>query len=64
MAQLNSGNNSHFNSTIIINKEKDIINCKEKIKVYYTNISFNQIKEANKNELENIIEHSNLMGEN
>ena len=41
-----------------------VYGLKEKIKVYYTNISFNQIKEANKNELENIIEHSNLMGEN
>ena len=64
MAQLNSGNNSHFNSTIIINKENDITNCKEKIKVYYTNISFNKIKNANQNELKNIIEQSNLMVEN
>ena len=37
---------------------------KEKIKVYYTNISFNKIKNANQNELKNIIEQSNLMVEN
>ena len=56
MAQLNSGNSSNFNSRIIIN-------CKEKIKVYYTNISFNKIKNASQSELEKIIEQSNLMAE-
>ena len=63
MAQLNSGDNPHFNSEIIINKNTDIINCKEKIKVYYTNVSFNKIKNASQNELEKIIEQSNLMAE-
>lgn len=63
MAQLNSGNNLHFSSTIIINKNTDITDCKEKIKVYYTNVSFNKIKNANQSELEKIIEQSNLMAE-
>ena len=63
MAQLNSENNLHFNSTIIINKNTDITDCKEKIKVYYTNVSFNKIKNANQSELEKIIEQSNLMAE-
>lgn len=63
MAQLNSGDNFHFNSEIIINKNTDIKNCKDKIKVYYTNVSFNKIKNASQNELEKIIEQSNLMAE-
>ena len=63
MAQLNNGDNYHFNSEIIINKNTDIKNCKDKIKVYYTNISFNKIKNASQNELEKIIEQSNLMAE-
>ncbi len=32
--------------TIIIDKNKDIINCKDKIKVYYTTISFKKIRKA------------------
>ena len=64
MAQLNSGQNVHFKSEIIIDKNKDIINCKEKIKVYYTNIAFNKIKNANQNELQEIIEQSHLIAEN
>ena len=63
MAQLNSGDNFHFKSEIIINKNTDIKNCKDKIKVYYTNASFNKIKNASQNELEKIIEQSNLMAE-
>lgn len=63
MAQLNSGENSHFNSKVVINKNTDIMNCKEKIKVYYTNVSFNTIKNASQNEMEKIIEQSNLMAE-
>lgn len=63
MAQLNNGENLNFNSALIINKSKDIPNCKEKIKVYYTNISINKIKEANQAELQSIIENSNLMAE-
>ncbi len=63
MAQLNSGENLRFKSEIIINKNTDIKNCKDKIKVYYTNVSFNKIKNASQNELEKIIEQSNLMAE-
>ena len=63
MAQLNSGDNLYFKSEIIINKNTDIKNCKDKIKVYYTNVSFNKIKNASQNELEEIIEQSNLMAE-
>ena len=46
MAQLNNGENTTFNSQIIIDKNKDIINCKDKIKVYYTTISFKKIRKA------------------
>ncbi len=63
MAQLNSGHNPHFKSEIIINKNTDIKDCKDKIKVYYTNISFNKIKNASPNELEKIIGQSNLIAE-
>ena len=63
MAQLNNEENLNFNSELIINKSKDIPNCKEKIKVYYTNISFNKIEEANQDELQSIIENSDLMVE-
>ena len=63
MAQLNSGDNLHFNSTITINKNTDFTDYKEKIKVYYTNVSFNKIKNANESELNKIIEQSNLMAE-
>lgn len=63
MAQLNSGKNYHFSSKLIIDKNKDIINCKERIKVYYTNIDFNKIKNANQNELQKIIENSYLIAE-
>lgn len=63
MAQLNSGETSNFNSGLIIDKNRDIIDCKERIKVYYTNVSFNKIKNANQNELQEIIEHSHLIAE-
>lgn len=63
MAQLNSGETSNFNSGLIIDKNRNIIDCKERIKVYYTNVSFNKIKNANQNELQEIIEHSHLIAE-
>ena len=63
MAKLNSGDKPHFKSEIIINKNTDIKNCKDKIKVYYTNVSLNKIKNASQNELEKVIEQSNLMAE-
>lgn len=57
MAQLNSGNETHFKSSRTI----DIINNKENVKVYYTNISFNKITNANQEELQAIIEQSQLI---
>lgn len=63
MAQLNSGKKSYFNSSIIININNDIIECKDKIKVYYTNIPFKKIEKASEQELQDIIEKSNLMTE-
>ena len=60
MAQLTDGNEVRFISkkTIDINEE-----YRDKVKVYYTNISFNQIKKANENSLQEIIEQSNLIAE-
>lgn len=63
MAQLNSNNKAHFSSSISIAK-KDIENCKDKIKVYYTNISLNKIKNASQDNLQEIIKGSYLMTEN
>ena len=63
MAQLNNGENVHFSSSITIDKNKDIQNCKEKIKVYYTNTPFHKIKKANVNELQQIIDKSHLICE-
>ena len=63
MAQLNNGENVHFSSSITIDKNKDIPNCKEKIKVYYTNTPFHKIKKANANELQQIIDKSHLICE-
>ena len=57
MAELNSGNDTRFGSSITI----DIIDCKEKIKVYYTEVSFNEIENANQEELENIIENFSFL---
>lgn len=64
MAQLISGQNPHFKSEIVIDKSKDIEDCREKIKVYYTNISFNKITKATQTELQEIIEKSHLIAEN
>ena len=64
MAQLNDGKYTRLKSEIIINKNKDIVDCKEKIKIYYTNISFNKIKNASHDELKGIIENSHLIAEN
>ena len=46
MAELNSGEKSHFSSKVTIDKNKDILDCKDKIKIYYTNISFEEIQKA------------------
>ena len=64
MAQLNNGESPTFNSQIIIDKNKNIENCKDKIKVYYTTESFTKIKKATKEELQKIVEESHLMNEN
>ena len=61
MAELNNGNNTSFNTEIIINKSKDIEDCKEKIKVYYTKTNVNKIKSLGKEELQKVIEESDLM---
>ena len=63
MAQLNNGDNYHFNSEIMINANADIADCKDKIKVYYTDVSFDKIRKASEKELKEIIEQSNLMAE-
>ena len=64
MAELNNGNNTSFNTEIIINKSKDIEDCKEKIKVFYTKTNVNKIKSLRKEELQKVIEESDLMFEN
>ena len=61
MAELNNGNNTSFNTEIIINKSKDIEDCKEKIKVFYTKTNVNKIKSLRKEELQKVIEESDLM---
>ena len=61
MAELNNGNNTSFNTEIIINKSKDIEDCKEKIKVFYTKTNVNKIKSLGKEELQKVIEESDLM---
>ena len=64
MAELNNGNNTSFNTEIIINKNKDIEDCKKKIKVYYTKTNVNKIRSLGKEELQKVIEESDLMFEN
>ena len=64
MAELNSGNSVPFSSSILLDRKTDIVDCKDKIKVYYTNVSFNKIRNASNDELEEIINESNLMAEN
>ena len=61
MAELNNGNNTSFNTEIIINKSKDIEDCREKIKVFYTKTNVNKIKSLGKEELQKVIEESDLM---
>lgn len=61
MAELNNGNNTSFNTEITINKSKDIEDCKEKIKVFYTKTNVNKIKSLGKEELQKVIEESDLM---
>lgn len=60
MAQLIDNQHLHFKSEITLDKK----DCKEKIKVYYTDISFKKIKKASKFELQRILDHSKLIAEN
>ena len=64
MAQLNNGENSKFSSKVTIDKNKDILDCKDKIKIYYTDIPFEEIKEAAEDDLMEIIKKSHLICEN
>lgn len=64
MAQLNNGDEARFGTKIIINKDTDIVDCKDKIKVYYTSIPLNKIKTTKQEELQEIIEESYLVTEN
>lgn len=43
MTELNSGNDTRFGSSITI----DIIDCKEKIKVYYTRCIYLRVNKEN-----------------
>ena len=63
MAQLNVGQDVHFSTGIYISKE-ELKDCKDKIKVYYTNMNLNSIKRLNKEELDRIIQGSDLIAEN
>lgn len=62
LAQLNNGEDVKYKARFTINI-KDIPECKEKIKVYYTDISLNKIKNSNPNELQEIIQASKLIAE-
>lgn len=64
MAELNNGENSKFSSKVTIDKNKDIIDCKNKIKIYYTDIPFEEIQETVGDELMEIIKKSHLICEN
>lgn len=61
-AQLSNGEDVKFKATFTINI-KDIPDGKEKIKVYYTDVSLNKIKNSNQDELQEIIQQSKLIAE-
>ena len=63
MAKLNKGEDVSFSSSISIDINKDIPDCKDKIKVYYTNKPLYKIKKADRNELQQIIDKSHLICE-
>lgn len=63
MAKLSNGEDVSFSSSISIDRNKDIPDCKDKIKVYYTNKPLYKIKNADKKELQQIIEKSHLICE-
>lgn len=61
MAQLAGNEDVIFSSIVTINIRDDISNSRSKIKVYYTTVPFEKIDNNNLNE---ILEHANLMCEN
>lgn len=63
LAQVNQGKQPSYGSIICIDLDKDIPDHREKIKVYHTNIDFNKIKKATSNEIEEIINNSQLICE-
>lgn len=63
LSQVNKGEEPSFTSIRDIDIKKDIANCKDKIKIYHTNTSFNKIKKADENEMQQIIEKSQLICE-
>ena len=64
MAELANGEQARFGSVEMLDISKDLHECKDKIKIYYTNIALKKIKNANQDELQKIIEQSSLMVEN
>lgn len=63
LSQVNRGEDPTFTSTCYIDINKDIPECKDKIRVYHTNTSLSKIKKADKNELQQIIDKSHLICE-
>ncbi|MBE5820571.1 MAG: helix-turn-helix transcriptional regulator [Clostridiales bacterium] len=61
-AQLSNGEDVKFKARFTIDI-KDILDCKEKIKVYYTDVSLNKIKKLNQDELQEILQKSKLLVE-
>lgn len=61
-AQLNNGEEPFYNGEFSINK-KDIPEIKDNIKVYYTDKSLRKIKEADQDQLKEIIRESTLLAE-
>lgn len=64
MAELASGEQASFSTIEMLDISENLHESKDKIKVYYTNISLKKIRNANQDELQKIIEQSNLMVEN
>lgn len=61
-AQLSNGEDTKYAAKFTI-KIEDIPNCKEKIKLYYTDMSLNKIKHSKTDELQEIIQQSKLIAE-
>lgn len=63
LAQVNMGEKTSFGSIVYIDINNDIPDCKDKIKVYHTNISFNKIRNVDNDELLQIMDSSQLICE-